>query len=179
MQVLKDTPKSVLWLGEVRHSVRIVLRGEAKARGIDEDRLVFANLSPREQHLARLSHADLYLDTLTFQDASPVHDALSAGLPVLSHAGRSYSARAGASLVSAAGLAGLVTATPAEFVAAATRIGGARKEAQDLRHKLKAEMGSNPLFNQGRFLDHLQRAFEMIIERSRTGAPAASFDVPA
>ena len=178
-QILKNTPKSVLWLGETRHSVRTVIRSEAKQRGINEDQLVFGSLVSRDLHLARLTHADLYLDTLTYQEASPVHDALSAGLPVLSLAGKSFSGRTGSSLVAATGQAGLVASTPSEYISTAVRLGRARKEAQELRNNLKTAMGSSPLFQQDRFLGQLQRAFEMIIERNRAGAPAASFDVPA
>jgi predicted O-linked N-acetylglucosamine transferase (SPINDLY family) len=177
MQILKDTPKGLLWLGEARHSVRVVLRQEAVARGVDADRLVFGSLTTRDLHLARLAHADLYLDTLTYQDASPVHDALSAGLPVLSQPGNSFSARSGAGLVAAAGIKSLVAPSLAEYTATAVRLGSAPKDALELKHALKAEMSRNPVFNPTQFFTQLQRAFDMIVERSRNGAPASSFDV--
>lgn len=177
LQILKDTPKAMLWLGEPRHSVRTILRQAATASGVEPDRLVFGSLSTRDQHLARLVHADLYLDTLTFQDASPVHDALSAGLPVLSQDGKSFSGRSGAALVAAVGIKSLATATPADYVATAVRLGNAPKDALELKHALKAEMSRNPVFNPTQFFPRLQRAFDMIVERSRSGAPVAPFDV--
>lgn len=179
MQILKDTPKGLLWLGEPRHSVRIVLRQEATARGVDAERLVFGSLTTRDLHLARLSHADLYLDTLTYQDASPVHDALSAGLPVLSVSGNSQSSRSGASLVAAAGIKSLVASSLTDYSATAVRLGNAPKDALELKHALKAELSGNPVFNSVQFFGQLQRAFDMIIERSRKGTSPASFDVPA
>ena len=177
LQILKDTPKGLLWLGESRHSVRTILRQEASDRGVDPDRLVFGSLTSRDQHLARLVHADLYLDTLVYQDATPVHDALSAGLPVLSHLGNSFSGRSGASLVAAVGIKSLATATPADYIATAVRLGNAPKDALELKHALRAEMSRNPVFNPTLFFSQLQRAFDMIVERSRSGAPVASFDV--
>lgn len=177
MQILKDTPNGQLWLGEARHSVRVVLRQEATARGIDADRLVFGSLTTRDLHLARLLHADLYLDTLTYQDASPVHDALSAGLPVLTQPGNSFSARSGAGLVAAAGIKSLVVPSLAEYTATAVRLGNAPKDALELKHALKAEMSRNPVFNPTQFFTQLQRSFDMIVERSRSGSPASSFDV--
>lgn len=177
MQILKDTPEAQLWLGEPRHSVRAVLRQEATARGVDANRLVFANLTSRDLHLARLPQGDLYLDTLTYQDATPVHDALSAGLPVLSLPGKSLSARSGAGLVSAAGIKSLVAPTLADYTAMAVRLGNAPKDALELKHALKAEMSRNPLFNPTQFFTQLQRALDMIVERSRSGVPVASFDV--
>jgi protein O-GlcNAc transferase len=179
MQILKDTPRSVLWLGEARHSVRQVLHAEAQARGIDTQRVVFAPLVPRDVHLTRLAHADLFLDTLGAQDATPVHDALSAGVPVLSLSGKSLSTRAGADLVAAAGLDALVTGSLEAYRSTAIRLGQAPGDMMELRNALRAAMATRPVFNAGAFFGHLQRGFEMMIDRRRAGTGVAGFDVPA
>jgi hypothetical protein len=56
-------------------------------------------------------------------------------------------------------------------------LGNAPKDALELKHALRAEMSRNPVFNPTLFFSQLQRAFDMIVERSRSGAPVASFDV--
>lgn len=178
MQILRGAPNSTLWLGESRHVVRASLRREASARGVDPERLVFGALSARDMHLARLRHADLYLDTLTFQEASPVHDALSAGLPVLSNAGRSFSARSGANLVIAAGMGSLVTSTISAYADTAQRLANNPEEVLDLKRNLRNQMTGLPVFRHELHFRNLLRAFELIVERNRNNQPVVSFDLP-
>ena len=58
--LLQQVPDSVLWLTASGDAARN-LRAEAAARGLDPDRLVFAQRrARREEHLNRLRLADLY-----------------------------------------------------------------------------------------------------------------------
>src|SRR6516225_9101167 len=56
---------------------------EAKARGISQERLIFAPKMPLADHLSRHRHADLFLDTLPYNAHTTASDALWAGVPVL------------------------------------------------------------------------------------------------
>ena len=70
------------------------LRAEARARGIDPARLIFAPFLPNpEEHLARLSLADLFLDTLPYNAHATASDALWAGVPVLTCLGETLPGR--------------------------------------------------------------------------------------
>ena len=94
MRLLNAVPGSVLWLAPNNDWVVSNLRREANARGIDTGRLIFAQHRPAlEDHLARHRLADLFLDTLPYNAQSTSMDALWAGLPVLTCAGRSYAGR--------------------------------------------------------------------------------------
>src|SRR5262249_17978717 len=57
---------SVLWLFSVNDLAATNLRQEIAARGIDPGRLVFAPHRDLPDHLARLTLADLFLDTLPY-----------------------------------------------------------------------------------------------------------------
>lgn len=63
MNILHHIPKSVLWLFDGVETIRSNLRLEAHSRGVDPDRLVFAEKLPKAEHLSRLLHAHLALDT--------------------------------------------------------------------------------------------------------------------
>ena len=82
------------------------LKREARGRGVDPARLVFANRIDQPQHLARHRLADLFLDTLPYNAHSTCSDALWAGLPVLTCTGKSFAGRVAASLLHAVGLSG-------------------------------------------------------------------------
>ena len=76
---------------------------------VRRDRLVFAPfLAGAEQHLARLSLADLFLDTLPYNAHAGGSDALWAGVPIVTSQGTTFAGRVGASLLNAIGLPEMV-----------------------------------------------------------------------
>src|ERR1700730_11644948 len=60
-RLLTAIPGAVLWLLDANDLVMDNLRGEAGARGVDPNRLVFAPRLPSPEHLARHRLADLFL----------------------------------------------------------------------------------------------------------------------
>ena len=84
MRILARVPDSVLWLpDEGSATARANLAREAKQRGVDPARLVFAPRAPLPQYLARYRVADLFLDTFAYNAGATAVGALRAGLPVL------------------------------------------------------------------------------------------------
>ena len=63
LQVLRTVPGTVLWLLDGGETARVNLRRQARLAGVDEDRVVFAPLVGKEEHLQRLRLADLFVDT--------------------------------------------------------------------------------------------------------------------
>ena len=104
MQLLEETPRSVLWLAAPAE-VEAMLRGSASRHGVDPGRLVFTSrIADRAAYLGRLAMADLYLDVYPYGGHSTVRDAMWAGLPVLTRSGDGFPSRVAASLLSSAGL---------------------------------------------------------------------------
>ena len=80
----------------------------ARARGIDPDRLLFGPLLPLDQHLSRLAHADVFLDTWPCNAHTTAGEALWAGVPVVTRIGHTFAQRVAASLLHAVQLDELV-----------------------------------------------------------------------
>ncbi len=108
MRLLQATPGSVLWLFEDGGAAVNNLLREAAARGVDPDRLVFAQKAALPVHLERHRHAGLFLDTAPYNAHTTASDALWAGLPVLTVGGETFAARVAESLLRAQGLGELV-----------------------------------------------------------------------
>jgi len=104
MQILKTTPGSVLWLLEDNAVASSNLCLEAQARGVEPERLVFAQRVSNEDHLARHALADLFLDTFPYSAHTTASDALYMGLPVVLLMGDSFSSRVSRSLASSKSL---------------------------------------------------------------------------
>ncbi|EKX45472.1 hypothetical protein GUITHDRAFT_108736 [Guillardia theta CCMP2712] len=99
MKILSQVDSSILWLLKFPSSAEKRLRKEAKARGVDDKRLVFTDLYPRAEHLQKKSGASLFLDTLVYNAHSSAADSLASGVPVLSMAGSGIVNRVAASLL--------------------------------------------------------------------------------
>jgi len=177
MRLLRAVRGSVFWLLEDNAESRANLRREAEARGIAADRLVFAERVPLEEHLARHRHADLFLDTQPYGAHTTASDALWAGVPVLTIAGPTFSARVATSLLHAAGLPELVTHDLAAYEAAALRLAWEPGSLNALRARLAANRDHLPLFDTARFTSNLEAAYRTMVGRSRRGEGPQSFAV--
>ena len=109
MRLLAAAPDSVFWLNVQNETAQRNLRAEAAVRGIDPARIVFAQrVEGREEHLARIALADLFLDTFPYNAHATTSDFLAAGVPVLTVKGRTFASRVAASLLTQVGAEGLI-----------------------------------------------------------------------
>jgi predicted O-linked N-acetylglucosamine transferase (SPINDLY family) len=165
MRVLKQVEGSVLWLLEDNKTVANNLRKEAQARGVNAERLIFAQRMPLSEHLARLRAADLFIDTLPCNAHTTASDALWAGLPVLTCMGESFAARVAASLLNAIGLPDLVTTTQEQYEATAIELASDPGRLAELKDRLHRNRLTMPLFDSELFAGHLESAYAQMYER--------------
>lgn len=177
-RLLAVMPHSVLWLLRGNGRASANLKREAAARGIDPARLVFAEELPQAAHLARLRHADLFLDSFACNAHTTASDALWAGLPVLTLAGRGFAARVAASLITAAGLPELVTVSLAEYEALALALARDPKRLDALRARLAMVRETCALFDTARTTRNLETAYIMVSARQVGGLPPVDLFVP-
>jgi predicted O-linked N-acetylglucosamine transferase (SPINDLY family) len=177
MRVLARVPGSVLWLYESNAGARQHLEGEARLRGIEPSRLRFGRTLPRVEHLARLSRADLFLDTLYINAHTGASDALWAGLPLLTCPQQSFASRVAASVLAAAELPQLICQDLADYEEKAVRLAREADELRSMRHHLENRRASLPLFDTARFACNLERAYEMVWQRHLSGQPPAPIEV--
>jgi predicted O-linked N-acetylglucosamine transferase (SPINDLY family) len=180
MRILKRVPDSVLWLAADSEPVRDNLRIAALRHGVGSERLVFAPHLPQDDYLARLQLADLCLDTLPFSGGTAAADALWAGVPMLTHAGRSYAARLGGSLLHAVGLPELVMRSARTYEDKAVRLAGKPLELARLRRRLAKNRDKTPLFDTPALVRHLEQLYLQVArgalhaEAANDGQPDAS-----
>lgn len=180
MRLLKAVPSSVLWLPRLNESATRNLRREADAHGVADDRLVFAPfIASSADHLARLSLADLFLDTHPYNAHSSAADALWACVPVLTLAGATFAGRVAASVLHAAGLSRMVTDSIASYEALAVELAQNSAMLADLKARLRRNVGSQALFDTAQFTRDLERAYLTMWERYQKGDPPVHFAVEA
>ena len=171
MRILKQAEGSVLWLFEDNISAANNLRLEAIERGIEAERLIFAQRMPLSEHLARHRLADLFLDTLPYNAHTTASDALWAGLPVLTCMGESFASRVAASLLNAIHLPELITATQEEYEALAVELAANPEKLRLIRKKLEQNRLTTPLFDTQLFTQHIEDAYRIMYNRYQEGLP--------
>lgn len=177
MRILSAAENSVLWLLENTPRATANLRLEAQSRGIAPDRLIFARQVPLSEHLARLSLADVVLDTLPYGAHTTASDSLWAGVPVLTRLGTTFAGRVGASLLTAIGLPQLIAHSAGEYENLALRVYRDRAWLHELRAQLARNRGTMPLFDTRRITRNLEAAYTEMWERCRRGEAPAAFAV--
>ena len=147
LAVLRAVPGSVLWLlsGPGRGDER--LRAFAHANGVDPARLVFMAKQPHAEYLARLQHADLFLDTEPYNAHTTASDAIWAGCPVLTRPGETFAARVAGSLNHHLGLPELNVDSDDAFVARAVALGHDRDARRALRARVARQREASGLFD--------------------------------
>lgn len=177
MRLLAAVPGSVLWLLRDNDGAERNLRSEAAARGVDPARLVFADRTSLEDHLARHRLADLFLDTLPYNAHTTASDALWAGLPVVTCLGQAFAGRVAASLLNAIGLPELVTHNLADYEALALRLATDPKALKAMRAKAAANRMTQPLFDTDRFRRNIEAAYLRMWETWQRGEATEAFRV--
>jgi predicted O-linked N-acetylglucosamine transferase (SPINDLY family) len=177
MRILLQVPDSVLWLTCDDALARTNLWRNAERSGVSPERLVFAPRLPWAAHLTRMACADLLLDTWPYNAHTTASDALWAGVPVLTRAGRSFASRVASSLLISIGLPELICADETAYEAAAVQWASDRESLRSLRARLLLLKKESPLFDAHRFARNLEQAWTCMWYRHLCRLPPHAFAV--
>ena len=177
MRLLKQVDHSVLWLYVKNETAIKNIQYETQKRGIDPQRLVFAEKLSKELHLARIGLADLVLDTRIYNGHTTTADALWAGVPVITMQGQHFASRVSSSLLHAIGLPELVTTDLATYESLALKLASNPGELKSIRVKLRQNRSSAPLFDTVRFTRNLEAAYRVMWQRYLEGKKPDHFEV--
>jgi predicted O-linked N-acetylglucosamine transferase (SPINDLY family) len=170
VQIVREVPGSVMWLRAADAGTEANLRREARARGLEGDRLVFAPPVPDHAlHLARLAFADVYLDTFWFNGHTTAADALWAGVPAVTRTGSTPYGRLATSLLTALGLDELAVDSTRAFVELAVQLGSRPDTLASVREQLAAVRPVMPLFDTVARVRALEAAYVEMVRRHRVG----------
>jgi SAM-dependent methyltransferase len=170
-------PGSVLWLLESNVLMRENLQRKAASLSMDPARLVFAPRLERDRHLARLRHADLFLDTAPANAYASAGDALRAGLPVLTYAGETFAARVSGGLLKLVGLSELTTYSLDQYERAALNLARNPDVLERLGERLARTKAGAPLFDIAHYTKGLEAAFERMADLRMGGETPRAFAV--
>jgi protein O-GlcNAc transferase len=177
MRILQQVPNSVLWLFGDNQNAICNLRREAADRGVEPQRLVFAQKIKKSEHLSRLKSADLSLDTRMVNGHTTTSDSLWAGVPVITLQGSHFASRVSSSLLNAVGLPEMVTHNLDAYEKLAVRLASHAAELGQIKEKLALNRGGQPLFDTPQFVRNLEAAYQEMWRIFRKEGDPRQFEV--
>lgn len=160
MRILHKVKKSVLWLIKSNNFAEKNLNSEAVKRGVNSDRLIFAEKLPQAEHLARYKLADLFLDTFNVNAHTTASDALWAGLPVITKIGKGFPARVAGSILNAIGLQDLIVENEKDYELLIMNLATHPNKLMKIKQKLEVNRLSKPLFQTEQYTRNLEDGFQ-------------------
>ena len=173
MRILKRVPGSCLWVSAPYEPLAITnLKKEATLRGINPERIIFADrVRAVDDHLARISLSDLFLDTFPYNAHTSAIDTLWAGVPIVTRMGRSFASRLAGSLLKSIGLDDLITNSIQEFEDMAVDLALNPEKLKKYRKLLQDNRATHRLFNIKLYVENFEKALVEIYNKQQAGLP--------
>ena len=184
MDILKEIPKSVLWLADQYQLGKDNLIKQANLKGVQSNRLIFnkREIVTKDQELVRISRylasyklADLFLDTWPYNAGTTAIDALWTGLPVLTIEGFSTGSRMAACALNAIEMPELITKSSLDYKSLAVRLACDSEYLKKIKNKLQNNILTTSLFDPVSNTKHIENAYFEMVKRYQLGQPPEDF----
>jgi predicted O-linked N-acetylglucosamine transferase (SPINDLY family) len=140
---------------------------------VSPDRIIFAErMQNIDEHLARISLADLFLDTFPYNAHTSAIDSLWAGVPIITKIGNTFASRLASSLLKSTGLDDLIVKDDMEYESLAVDLALHHEKLKIYRNKLEVNRKSHGLFNMRIYTKNLEKAITKMHEDFYAGLPA-------
>jgi len=136
MNLLKEIPKSILWIIDDNPTTTANLKAHAIAANADLSRIKFTSRTSHIEYKAKLRLADVFLDTFPYNCGSTSIDVVQAGVPIVTISGRTMVSRMGGSILYSLGLSALVTDSHKNYVLLCKQL----SEDEGFRKKIREKM---------------------------------------
>jgi len=165
MKILHEAPDSYLLLVKYSVAMEENLRKEIANHQIANSRVVFLDLAPRHDHLARCCMVDVFLDTQVCSGIATSCDAMLSGAPLITIAGDRMCNRVGASLVYSLGVKEFIASNLIEYKELAVTLSEDRDAFLDIIHLLDDARDNSNIFDCQLWIQTFETSLESCIER--------------
>jgi predicted O-linked N-acetylglucosamine transferase (SPINDLY family) len=177
LNILRQVPRSVLWIVPDNRFVANRLRASARAHAIDDRRLVFAERVGRLQHLTRYRLGDLSLDTHVVGGHTTTSDSIRMGVPVVTSPRATFISRVSASVLSAIGVPELICADLTSYERTAVQLANVGVARKELRQRVETGRDTSPVFDPARFVRSLEAAYQSMWRLASSGRSDANIRI--
>lgn len=179
MEILRHSPRALIWLLDPGPVAWAQVQAATRAHGIDPARILKAPRQKQEAHLARMGCCDLMLDPWPYGGHTTTADALFAGVPVLAMQGTNFASRVSGGLLRAAGLPALVAPDVNAYVLLAINLLRDRKALAQVQSVVREVVPGSPLFDSTAKARQMEAAYRALVQRVIEGLPPEHTDALA
>ena len=163
IDILEQIPNSCLWLLEDNETSKNNIYSYIKETKIDRNRIIFAPRVNRLEHLDRLQHSNICLDTRFYNGHTTTTDSIQSGVPVITMIGNHFASRVSASLLMSIGLNELIVDSIPAYKALVIKLASDKDYMDKIKNKL---IGDNSLtddfYNTKKFVNDLENSLMSI-----------------
>ena len=139
--------KPVIKIDKKRISVVLKkIRKESLKKNIDPKRIIFAKNIPHDEHLERIKHVDLFLDTFNCNAHTTCSDTLWSGTPIVTKIGDQFAARVASSLLKSMNLNELITTSNTEYENLIIELANNKDKLKKIKDKISNNLSKSSLF---------------------------------
>ena len=165
MKILEEVPNSILWLLKSNNKAVENLKKEATNCNINEERLIFAEKISHDDHLERITLADIFLDTFPYTSHTTASDFIRMGVPIITLKGESFASRVCSSILNYVGMQTLSTNSLKKYEEKAIQLGNNNKKLEQIKKEIKNNCLNSPLFKIEDYTKDMEKKFVNLIEK--------------
>ena len=167
MEILKQTPDSILWILMSNETAEKNLLLIAKTKGINLDRIIFAEHLIESEHLDRIKFADLFLDTFPYNAHTTASEVVRMGIPIVTLKGKSFASRVAASILHQFKLDELVMKNKEDYKNKAIELYNHAEELNRIKKKIINNVENSLLFDAKKLTNNLEKTYMNVINKNR------------
>jgi protein O-GlcNAc transferase len=175
--ILKRTPKAVLWLLKFPPLGERNLMLEAEKHGISKDQLIFSDVCPRDEHILRGFLADLCLDTPEYNGHSTAADMLWSGTPIITCKKEKMCSRVCTSLLKGLGMDELSVDNLLDYEELAVSLATDQERLYSLRSHIENVRETSATFDTKRWVHNVEKGILAAWSNYECGDPLGDIDI--
>ena len=165
MKILKKTKNSILWLLVHEDLAKKNIQKEAIKHGVNIDKIFFADRVSYKEHLKRLKHIDLFLDTFPYGAHTTAREAIKMRVPIITMKGKSFASRVGSSILTYAGLQELITNNTQEYTELAIELASNKNKLKKINEHLNKKEIIGKISDHQSFTKDLEEIYTKMVKQ--------------
>ena len=147
LKILYTCENTVLWLLEENELMKKNIHEYAEKNDIKKERIIFMKRLNREDHIERLKHVRLALDTRIYNGHTTTTDTLQCAVPVICLEGEHFASRVSMSLLKNLKLDDLVASSYEDYVSLSKKLLTNDSYYQQIKNKLTDEVNIKEFYD--------------------------------
>ena len=157
-RLLTKINHSILWLIDTNEIAKKNILKYFNKKNINSNRIIFAKNLPHDEHLERIRHADLFLDTFNCNAHTTCSDTLWSGIPIVTKIGDQFAARVASSLLNAMNLKELITTSKNDYEKLILNLATNNDNLNKIKTKLANNLSKSSLFDTKKYTLYFEKA---------------------